>query len=223
MCGRFALTDIDAIFSQYRVLISEDLRIGPRYNIAPSHYAPVIYLNKEKERVLEMMKWGLVPFWAKDSKIGNRMINARAETLDKKPPFRHLLKSKRCLVPGSGFYEWKREGKSKFPHYITLKKRELFSFAGLYDIWRDGEGGELKTFTIITTEPNNTLRPIHGRMPVILPQECEGSWLGEGGQRDADSLMTLLRPYPGGDVEAYVVSNDVNNPRNDSPQLIRER
>lgn len=127
-----------------------------------------------------MMKWGLVPFWAKDLKIGNRMINARAETLDRKPSFRHFLKSKRCLVPSSGFYEWKRVGKSKVPHYIKLKKREIFSFAGLYDIWRDGEGNEHKTFTIITTEPNGTLKPIHDRMPVILRQECEEAWLGVG-------------------------------------------
>ncbi|GJQ59302.1 MAG: hypothetical protein SCALA701_21030 [Candidatus Scalindua sp.] len=170
-----------------------------------------------------MMKWGLVPFWAKDPKIGNRMINARAETLDKKPSFRHLLKSKRCLVPGSGFYEWKRVGKSKLPHYIKLKKREIFSFAGLYDIWRDGEGSELKTFTIITTEPNSTLRPIHDRMPVILRQECEEAWLGVGSPAlNNDALMAMLRPYPD-DVDVYIVSNEVNSPTNDNPQLIRER
>jgi putative SOS response-associated peptidase YedK len=222
MCGRFALTDIDAIFSQYRVLISEDLTIGPRYNIAPSQSTPVIYLNREKGRVLEMMKWGLVPFWAKDPKIGNRMINARAETLDKKPSFRHLLKSKRCLVPSSGFYEWKRVGKSKLPHHIKLKKRALFTFAGLYDIRRDGEGNEIKTFTIITTEPNGILKPIHDRMPVILRQECEESWLGTGSQGlNSDALMAMLRPYPDDDVEAYIVSNEVNFSTNDNPELIR--
>ncbi|MDR4504096.1 MAG: SOS response-associated peptidase [Candidatus Scalindua sp.] len=202
MCGRFALTDIDAVFSQYRVLISEDLTIGPRYNIAPSQHTPVIYLNREKGRVLEMMRWGLVPFWAKDPKIGNRMINARAETLDTKPSFRHILKSKRCLVPSSGFYEWKRVAKSKLPHYIKLKNREIFSFAGLYDIWRDGEGSELKTFTIITTESNMTLRPIHDRMPVILRQECEDAWLGVGSpELNSDALMAMLRPYPDDDMD----------------------
>ncbi|MDR4498716.1 MAG: SOS response-associated peptidase [Candidatus Scalindua sp.] len=126
MCGRFALTDIDAVFSQYRVVISEGIRIAPRYNIAPSQHTPVLYLNREKERVLEMMKWGLVPFWAKDPKIGNRMINARAETLDTKPSFRHILKTGRCLVPASGFYEWKKVGKSKVPYYVKLEKREVF-------------------------------------------------------------------------------------------------
>ena len=224
MCGRFALTDIDAVFSQYRVVISEGIRIEPRYNIAPSQHTPVIYLNRKKERVLEMMKWGLVPFWAKDPKIGNRMINARAETLDTKPSFKHILKTRRCLVPASGFYEWEKAGKSKVPYYVKLEKRTLFSFAGLYDIWKDDEGRELKTFTIITTEPNCTLKPIHDRMPVILRQECEDVWLGlDSHGQDTDALMAMLRPYPDDDMKAYVVSHEVNDPLNDNPQLIREK
>ena len=130
MCGRFAFTDIDAVFSRYRVVISEDIRIEPHYNIAPSQHTPVIYLNRGKGRVLEMMKWGLVPFWAKDQKIGNKMINARAETLDAKPSFKHILKTRRCLVPASGFYEWKKVGKSKVPYYVKLEKRDTLFLCG---------------------------------------------------------------------------------------------
>ncbi len=223
MCGRFAFTDIDAIFSLYRVIISEDMEIAPRYNIAPSQHTPVIYHNKENGRVLEMMKWGLVPSWAKDPKTGSRMINARAETLDQKPSFRHSFKSRRCLVPATGFYEWKKTGKNRVPHYIRLKKRDTFSFAGLYDIWRGGEWNEIKTFTIITTEPNSILKPIHDRMPVILREEWEEPWLAEDlpPGPDSDELMAMLKPYPYDDMIAHVVSNEVNNPTNDNPELIK--
>ena len=223
MCGRFSLTDIGSIFSRFGVIISKDInkKITPHYNIAPTQKIPVIYKDKTQENRIEFMKWGLVPFWAKDPKIGHKMINARAETLTQKPSFKHLLKSKRCLVPSSGFYEWKRVDKRKVPYYIGIKNSKIFSFAGLYDNWKDSVGNELKTFTIITTNSNNTLKPIHNRMPVILEQEFEEDWL-DVKTHDFDSLKQMLKPYPDDKMIAYAVSYEVNNPSNDNPELIRK-
>jgi putative SOS response-associated peptidase YedK len=223
MCGRFSLTDIDSIFSRFGVIISKDInkKITPHYNIAPTQKIPVIYKNKNQENKIEFMKWGLVPFWAKDPKIGYKMINARAETLTQKPSFKHLLKSKRCLVPSSGFYEWKRIDERKVPYYIGIKNSKIFSFAGLYDNWKDSVGNELKTFTIITTNSNNTLKPIHNRMPVILEREFEEDWL-DVKTHDFDSLKQMLKPYPDDKMIAYAVSTEVNNPSNDNPELIRK-
>jgi len=223
MCGRFSLTDIGSIFSRFGVIISKDInkKITPHYNIAPTQKIPVIYQDNNQENRIEFMKWGLVPYWAKDPKIGYKMINARAETLTQKPSFKHLLKSKRCLVPSSGFYEWKRIDKRKVPYYIGIKNSKIFSFAGLYDNWKDSVGNELKTFTIITTNSNNTLKPIHNRMPVILEQEFEEDWL-DVKTHDFDSLKQMLKPYPDDKMIAYAVSTEVNNPSNDNPELIRK-
>jgi putative SOS response-associated peptidase YedK len=220
MCGRFALTDIDAIFSRLRIIISEDVKIQHHFNIAPSQNVPVIYKDRNRENRIEFMKWGLIPFWAKDPKIGYKMINARAETLTEKPSFKHILKTKRCLVPTSGFYEWKRFDKQKVPYYIGIKNCKTFSFAGLFDHWKDGDGNELKTFTIITTNANNTIKPIHDRMPVILKQEYEEKWLDIKIQ-NSDLLAEMLKPYPDDQMVAYPVSSEVNNPGNDNPRLIR--
>lgn len=223
MCGRFSLTDIGSIFSRFGVIISKDInkKITPHYNIAPTQKIPVIYKDKNQENRIEFMKWGLVPYWAKDPKIGYKMINARAETLTQKPSFKHLLKSKRCLVPSSGFYEWKRIDKRKVPYYIGIKNSKIFSFAGLYDNWKDSGGNELKTFTIITTNSNNTLKPIHNRMPVILEREFEEDWL-DVKIHDFDSLKQMLKSYPDDKMIAYAVSTEVNNPSNDNPELIRK-
>ncbi len=220
MCGRFALTDIDAIFSRLRVIVSEDIKITPHYNIAPSQNIPVIYKDKNRENRIEFMKWGVVPFWAKDPKIGYRMINARAETLTQKSSFKHIFKTKRCVVPCSGFYEWKKIDKQKVPYYIRIKNCKIFSFAGLFDNWKDSDGNELKTFTIITTNANNTLKPIHDRMPVILEPELEEKWIDMKIQ-DSDLLAEMLKPHPDDQMVAYPVSSDVNNPENDKPQLTR--
>jgi putative SOS response-associated peptidase YedK len=223
MCGRFSLTDIDSIFSRFGVIISKDInkKITPHYNIAPTQKIPVIYKDKNQENRIEFMRWGLVPYWAKDPKIGHKMINARAETLAQKPSFKHLLKSKRCLVPSSGFYEWKRIDERKVPYYIGIKNSRIFSFAGIYDNWKDSVGNELKTFTIITTNSNNTLKPIHNRMPVILEREFEEDWL-DVKTHDFDSLKQMLKPYPDDKMIAYAVSTEVNNPSNDNPELIRK-
>ena len=223
MCGRFSLTDIGSIFSRFGVIISKDInkKITPHYNIAPTQKIPVIYKDKNQENRIEFMRWGLVPYWAKDPKIGHKMINARAETLTQKPSFKHLIKSKRCLVPSSGFYEWEKIDKRKVPYYIGIKNSKIFSFAGLYDNWKDSVGSELKTFTIITTNSNNTLKPIHNRMPVILEREFEEDWL-DVKTHDFDSLKQMLKPYPDDKMIAYAVSYEVNNPSNDNPELIRK-
>lgn len=223
MCGRFVLENIDAVLQRFRIQGPEDLigNIKPHYNIAPSHYVYIISRNAKQENMLEMMKWGLVPSWSKDPKMGNRMINARVETVAIKPSFKHILKTNRCLVPCSGFYEWKMIDKRKVPYYIGLKKGKIFCLAGLYDVWKDSDGNDLKTFTIITTQPNNTLKPIHNRMPVILHEELEDQWLSTK-TKDFDSIMRLLRPYPDDNMISYVVSSEVNNPENDNPQLIKQ-
>ena len=222
MCGRFVLESIDEVFPRFRISGPEDLigNIKPRYNIAPSHYAYIISRNARHENRLEMMKWGLVPSWSKDPQIGNRMINARVETIAIKPSFKHILKTNRCLVPTSGFYEWKKIDKQKVPYYIGIKNCKTFSFAGLFDHWKDGDRNELKTFTIITTNANNTIKPIHDRMPVILKQEYEEKWLDIKIQ-NSDLLAEMLKPYPDDQMVAYPVSSEVNNPGNDNPRLIR--
>jgi putative SOS response-associated peptidase YedK len=223
MCGRFILTDTDTITSRFNITTSVNIseKITPHYNIAPTQNIPVIYKDENQENRIEFRKWGLVPYWAKDPEIGHKMINARAETLIQKPSFKHLIKSKRCLVPSSGFYEWEKIDKRKVPYYIGIKNSKIFSFAGLYDNWKDRIGNELKTFTIITTDANNTLKPIHNRMPVILEQEFEEKWLDTRIQ-DFDDLAELLKPYPDDQMIAYTVTSEVNNPKNDNPQLIRE-
>lgn len=193
----------------------------PRYNIAPGQEVPVV--RRSSPKILEFMHWGLIPSWAKDKKIGYKMINARAESLLEKPSFKRPFQRRRCLVPTDGFYEWKKnEGKEgKIPYRITMKNRELFAFAGLWDIWRDPEGSELHSFTIITTEANELLKPIHNRMPVILRPEAEEAWLDIEGMEIA-SLQKLLKPYASKELLAYPVGKLVNSPRNDSPQCIQE-
>jgi len=166
-----------------------------------------------------MMQWGLVPHWAKDITATHRPINARAESLAEKPMFRDLLKSQRCLVPASGFFEWKHEWGHKIPFYIHVKDDPVFGFAGLYDVWRNPAGTTLKTYTIITTTPNELMAPIHNRMPVILRQDDEMRWLS----RDvlpADEVKRILSPYPAEGMEAYPVSDRVNSPGADDEKVI---
>jgi len=223
MCGRFVLDDIDDILPRFGITDPKDIKeeLTPHYNIAPTQNIPIIYKDKNQKNRIEFMKWGLVPYWAKDPKIGYGMINARAETLAQKPSFKHILKTKRCLVPSSGFYEWKKIDKQKVPFYIGIKSNRIFSFAGLFDNWKDSDGNELVTFTIITTDANDTLKTIHNRMPVILEQEFEEKWLDTRIQ-DFDSLTEMLKPYPDDQMITYKVSSEVNNPRNDNLQLIKE-
>ncbi len=192
------------------------LDLQPRYNIAPTQTTPVITRNSPNRA--EEMRWGLVPFWAKDLSIGNKMINARAETIAEKPAFRKALAARRCLVPASGFYEWQREAGGKIPHYIFLRDTDSFAFAGLYELWKDGDGNLLKTYTIITTTPNELMESIHNRMPVILSREDEDLWLDK--EADIPAIQALLRPYPAKLMDAYVVSKAVNSPMHEGESLI---
>ncbi|MBI4380286.1 MAG: SOS response-associated peptidase [candidate division NC10 bacterium] len=218
MCGRFTLTtNLGAIAKRFGVARFLE-EVSPRYNIAPTH--TVIVVNDDGSRHLTPMQWGLIPSWAKDPAIGNRMINARGETVATKPAFRVALRKRRCLIPADGFYEWQPVGRRKQPVYITLKTREPFSFAGLWETWTSPEGEEVKTCTIITTEANELLKPIHDRMPVILTREAEAVWLDPTSQ-DPAWLLPLLKPYPSEEMEIYQVSTRVNNPDRDGPECIK--
>jgi putative SOS response-associated peptidase YedK len=218
MCGRFALAYVRAFHTRFEV-IDHAARVEPRFNIAPTQTVPVV-VRESTNKVVEM-RWGLVPFWAKDPKIGNKMINARAESVATKPAFRTSLKRRRCLVPATGFYEWRLSGKTKQPYYIQTKDGQMFAFAGIYDNWRGPDGGALQSFAIVTTKANAFMSKIHDRMPVILRREHEALWLSDG-QLSEDDLGEVLKPYPSGEMRAHTVSTDVNNPRNDSEDLIRQ-
>jgi putative SOS response-associated peptidase YedK len=219
MCGRYTLAvQLDMI--QDRFLLKESIpAFTPRYNIAPTQMAPVITESASGRR-LELMRWGLVPAWAKDQTIGNKLINARGETVAEKPSFRKSLQSRRCIVPSDGFYEWKKlpDGKSKIPIRLTVGQGDLFGFAGLWDSWKAPDGSELRTFTIITTEPNQAVASIHNRMPVILSKENEKRWL-DPTITQPQLLLPLLVPYQG-EMRTFEVSKAVNIPSNDSPSLI---
>lgn len=218
MCGRFSLTqteaDIEARFGAK--FYSNDL--VKRYNVAPSQLALVITDAKPQE--LQLFRWGLIPSWAKDGSIGNKMINARSETLREKPSFRTLVRKRRCLVIADGFYEWRPlDHKKKQPVRITLSNNGLFAMAGLWDEWNDPNSGELvDSFTIITAPANDLIRPVHDRMPVILHASDEQKWLSAA-TIDQD-IDRLLESYPSHEMDLYDVSEKVNSPLNDTPDLI---
>ncbi|MCF8232019.1 MAG: SOS response-associated peptidase [Bacteroidales bacterium] len=216
MCGRFSLTKEErAINARFETSGSEAPYV-PRYNAAPGQEQAVI--TNQKPNTLSFFKWGLVPFWAKDPSIGNKMINAKAETVDQKASFKNPLKRKRCLVISDGFFEWKKTPEGKIPHYIFLKNHELFAFAGLWESWKSIEGEKLNTFTIITTEPNSMMKKIHNRMPVILPFNAEKEWLNNENPKE---IKELLQPFDSNKMEYYPISTLVNSPRNDTPEVIQ--
>ncbi len=220
MCGRISQTkDVKKLAKRFHIPDGKIPNLKSCYNVAPSQEALVIVQEKEGESMMEQFQWGLVPSWAKDPAIGNRMINARAETITEKPSYRGPFKKQRCLIPVDGFYEWKKEVKSKIPYYIRLKSGEPFVIAGLWSCWVSPDGKELRTFTIITTQPNDLMRPIHDRMPVILMEDAEKSWL-DLGKTEAKDLLPLLIPCPSDRFEAYAVSTLVNSPANDTPECI---
>lgn len=223
MCGRFS-NDVkpSQIEKEFKVGKVNPKLFTPRYNIAPSQTIAAV-LESDGKRIVEGLRWGLIPNWAKDDSIGNKLINARAETLAEKPSFRDAFKNKRCIIPASGFYEWQKASKgAKQPFYFYLKDKEVFGFAGLYEEWLDRETGEqIETCTIITTEANKVLEPIHERMPVILKPKDYDQWL-DAKAKDTGKLEKLLAPYSSEEMTAYKVSKSVNAPSNDSPELIEE-
>jgi putative SOS response-associated peptidase YedK len=217
MCGRFSFSPNEIIIEERFDLEIEEGTYKPRYNCSPSQNLAVI--SNSDPGKLSFYRWGLIPFWAQDMSIGNRMINAKAETILEKTSFKNPFRHKRCLVPGDGFYEWKKEFSGKTPYRIVMKDHGLFAMAGIWDSWKDKEGRMINSFAIITTAANLIMQPIHNRMPVILPPEYEKEWLY--GQ-DTYTLQQLLKPYPSKLMEAYPVSSLVNSPLNDSPEVIIE-
>jgi putative SOS response-associated peptidase YedK len=217
MCGRFVLI-ADPNTLQQTFNLDSVPEIMPRYNIAPTQAVPVI--TNEATRQLSMYRWGLIPSWAKEPEIGSRMINARVEGIEDKPAFRAAFKRRRCIVPASGFYEWKKlDAKTKTPMYIQLKEQPVIGFAGLWEAWHDSDGGEWRTFTILTTTANDFMRPIHDRMPVILRPEAYDEWL-QPGEMSASALKPLLQPYDPKAMTAYEVSKLVNRATVDMPECI---
>lgn len=215
MCGRFVLTSNAQQLQLAFNLASAIVQLHPRYNIAPSQ--PVAVITNEDPTALTFHRWGLVPPWAKDLSIGNQLINARAETAAEKPSFKHALKRRRCLIPANGFYEWPSKGKN--PMYIHLDDDEPFAFAGLWEVWRDPDGGEIRTCTILTTEPNDFIKTFHHRMAVILPQSQYDTWLTSGELSHAEAL-DALQPVSASRMRAYEVSKAVNTVSYDAPECI---
>ncbi len=215
MCGRFSLTKPIKTIQEHFKIEKISLEFKSRFNIAPTQNIPIV-VSTQENRQLTLMRWGLIPSWAKEEKIGNRMINARAETVEEKPSFKSSFKSKRCLVPTDGFIEWKSNGDKKVPQYIQMASHDLFAFAGLWSEWNQGST-KLKTFTIITTEANTALKSIHHRMPVIIPPEEYSNWLTP--TTSSETLKELLKPYTD-ELEFFPISNLINSPKNDSMECL---
>lgn len=226
MCGRYTLAQGEKIIEAIpNVTIREDLREVGHWNIAPTQEILVV-ANREtgagRGVEVEPMRWGLVPSWAKDASIGSKMINARAETLAEKPAFRKALERRRCVIPADGFYEWRKNPDgTKTPIYARLKTGRCFAFAGLWDTRQGPDGKSLTTCTIITTEPNALLSPIHNRMPAILPPEAVQDWL-DPRPRPPEEMLAWLKPYPADEMEAYAMSRSVNSATRDGPELVAQ-
>ena len=219
MCGRFALKAPPRTIQEHFHL-PETIELSPRFNIAPSQTIAVVRcLQGEKTRQLVMLRWGLIPPWAKDMKIGYKMINARSETLAQKPSFRTAFKKRRCLIAADGFFEWKHAGKAKEPFFVQLKGGAVFGFAGLWESWKSPDANIVESCTVITTSANKLIREIHDRMPVILLPEDYETWLQDSAPEQ--TLQQLLAPYPADKMEMYRVSSGVNSPKNDTPACIR--
>jgi len=222
MCGRFTLygspEEVAALFDlpEAPILVS-------RFNIAPTQPVGLVRLRAPQEREWALTHWGLIPSWSKDPSIGARMINARSETVAEKPSFRAPFKRRRCLVPISGFYEWQKQGKSKQPYYITAKDNDLLAIAALWEYWEGADGSALESCTLLTTEANEFMTPLHNRMPVFIAPEDFDQWLGDGkdeSRRYLDSLKHLMRPASEDLLKAYAVSTYVSNARNEGEACI---
>jgi putative SOS response-associated peptidase YedK len=216
MCGRYSFAPELKIVNEHYDITVNDNDLEANYNCAPSQQLPVISNDKPGE--LSKHHWGLIPFWAKDKKIGYKMINARGETITAKASFKNAFKKRRCLVPADAFYEWKRmdEPKEKIPYRIFLKDQPVFSMAGIWEVWKAPAGNYIRSFSIITISPNKLMAEIHDRMPVILSMEDEKTWLESD---DQDELLGFIKPFPEEKMDAYRISNLVNSPRNNSKEI----
>lgn len=214
MCGRYSLGKTEGMADFFEI---SDVRLPPRFNIAPSQLAPIIRINDAGDRTLDQIQWGLVPHWLKNKPSSTMFINARGETVHEKPAFRMAFRRRRCLVPADGFFEWKKMTGGKQPYFISLANQQLFAFAGIWDrISR--EHVPLESFSIITCEPNEMVSEVHARMPVILPFQKYDIWLRSD---DQGQLKNLLAPYPAEEMQMYPVSKLINSPANDSPECVR--
>ena len=218
MCGRFALiAPGESIAEQFALPTTPVL--APRYNIAPTQPVAAVRLSPARTRELVLLRWGLIPAWAKDLKIGSRLINARAETVAEKPSFRAAFKRRRCLIPASGFFEWQKLNGKKQPMFIQALDGRPLALAGLWETWQSADGSVIESCAILTTTPNELMAPIHNRMPVIVEPADYDTWLDPG--NEPDQARHLLRPYPAAKMTAYPVSTLVNNPRHDDPQCLK--
>lgn len=221
MCGRFTLSYKTKELQMALGLPESQLDWQPRYNIAPSQ--PIAAVLDGKTKKIEFLKWGLVPGWAKDIEIGNRLINARSETIMEKPSFKNAFARRRCLILADGFYEWKKpamKGTSSQPYYFFLEDRMPFALAGIWEIWQSSDGSELWSTAIITCDANEIVKPVHERMPVILDKNQMFDWLEDRPQKD---LVEMMQPYPEGKMKSYTVGKAVNSPFNDTPECIEEK
>jgi len=214
MCSRYFL-DADGNIIAYTFHVPVHDRIRKRFNIAPTQEAPVVRAADGGARAVAMLRWGLVPSWAKELAIGTKMINARSETVEEKPSFRNAFRHRRCIVPATGFFEWQGEPGRKQPFAITVSDRPLIAFAGLWESWRPKDGDPVETFTILTTDANAAVAAIHDRMPVILPEADREAWL----TASAEVARTLMKPYAG-PIVARAVRKLVGNPRNETPEVL---
>jgi putative SOS response-associated peptidase YedK len=219
MCGRFELHSAFEIIAKLFGLTGESFTMPTGYNIAPGQDIAII-VNEGGQNRLSLCHWGFVPSWCKELNEGYKMINARAETVAEKPSFREAFSKHRCLVVADGFYEWKNEGGKKRPFYIHRRDRQPFGMAGLYNLWTSPEGAQVCTSTIITTDANEVLAPIHDRMPVILPMDDTSRWL-DPAVHEKERLLPVLKPCPDKDLELYEVSTKVNSPKNDSKENLQ--
>jgi len=214
MCGRFEISALDQILATFDA--DEAVELSPRYNIAPSQQIPIVRQDNGR-RTITLARWGLVPYWAEHVFLGNKLINARSETVQIKPAFRDSFASRRCLIPATGFYEWRKSGRIKQPLHFGMRDSSLFALAGLWDTWTSPAGVKVESCTIMTTTPNSLLEDVHNRMPVILPRDTYERWLAPAG---AKTHAELLVPFDGVLMRRYEVSPIVNNPKNDSPDCI---
>lgn len=215
MCGRYTLSQTGELPAVFEI---SEIRIPPRFNIAPTQEVPIVRISENNQRQLDIFRWGLIPSWTRDAVRASSLINARSETAESKPAFREAYRRRRCLVPADGFYEWKSLAGAKQPYLVRMSNLSLFAFAGLWESLRRGAGKELHTFTILTCQPNDLVAGIHNRMPAILPRETYDRWLDPATL--SCELKSLLAPYPGDQMSAFPVGRLVNSPRNDVPDCM---